>query len=238
MPITGGSNDGQLIEIILVNEDTGLSLPSGTQYIIVEGCGGGGGGGGTESTDPGFCAVGAGGGGGAFGKVQINVALSGSLALSCTIGYGGIGGGGNENGAPGGTTQLEGVFGLLLFPGGDGGVGSDATIVPPFSNVGAAGGVIPTLDLASSGWGQGFFMSRGTTGGSTQANSLTDGISGSGANGPYGAGGSGKAAFSSNGDDGTGYGSGGSGAYSLPNTVGTGQGGAGAQGFMLISCYR
>jgi len=224
-------NPGRLLGVLVVTASGAVSLPAGTNSIIVEGVGGGGGGGAADVTAAGEFSPGSGGGGGAWGKVRIATGLTSLVATIGAAGTGGVIGVNSGIGVAGGNTSLIGTFGSLLFPGGSGGIGSTPPFVPPAAVGGGAPGA-----LATQSGGTPMYLCSGDAGGLGQGLSPTNGFSGVGGNSPLGSGG-GEAGSSSDGANATGYGAGGGGALNVESQGTSRVGGNGTGGVLLISCY-
>ncbi len=223
-------NPGRLLGLLVVTASGSVSLPAGTNSIIVEGVGGGGGGGAAAATGAGEWAAGGGGGGGAWGKVRVTTGLTALVATIGAAGAGGVDGVAAGAGSAGGNTSLVGTFGTILFPGGSGGPGSPA-YTPPVSVGGGGAGA-----LATQSGGTTIFLSTGDPGGTSAGFTAGNGYSGAGSNSPYGAG-AGETGTSSDGGDASGYGTGGGGGLNVQSQVTARTGGDGRPGFLLISCY-
>ena len=225
------NNSGRFLGIVRVTASGSVSLPTGTNTIIVEGVGGGGGGGAAAVTGAGQFAAAGGGGGGGSGKFLIATGLTTLTATIGAAGAAGVIGVNGGNGGYGGDTTFAGGFGSILFPKGYGGSGS-AAFTPPFALGGGGGGGAP----AGVGSLTTVLANYGDPGGLGQAMNPSNGFSGVGGSSPLGTG-AGEAGTSSNGAAGSGYGAGGSGGLNVESQVVARTGGAGTPGVLIITCY-
>jgi glycyl-tRNA synthetase alpha subunit len=209
---------------LLISSQT---LTSGTTYtptsssvktIMVYMLGGGGGGGGVSAQNA-RCAAGSGGGSGSVCQFIITN-VSGTYAY--TIGAGGTAGASGSNGGNGGNTTFTKGSTVYTAYGGGGGYAMSAAISTSIQ-AGGAGGALSTNGDVNGGGGQGVAGIRLDG---------ANGLSGSGANSPYGGGGAGIGT-DVNANNATGYGAGGGGALSLSVTSPC-TGGTGAPGIIII----
>ena len=201
-----------------------ITLPTGTNKIIVDGVGGGGGSGSAPATTGSQTAGSAGGGSGAWGSFEVTTLTS----LAATIGAAGIAGiagaGGN-----GGNTVLTGTFGTITW---GGGMGSPEGVITTGAALqgGGSGGAVPTYSGATL-----IDCSAGEAGKISLVLSGTNAASGEGGGTPYGAGGA-PVGGSSPGTVGNGWGAGAGGALNLPSQSAV-NGAPGTAGGMIIRCY-
>lgn len=181
--------------------------------------GGGAGGGGATAAVSGA----AGGGGASGGFLEVSVAVTAGVALTCAIGASGIAGaaGANPGGAGGDTTLVVGAT-TYTTKGGPGGTAMAATVTILSALGGAPAAVSTNGDVNTGGEpGQHGFALTGLVG-----------VSGNGASSVLGSGGQGRITHGS-GATGLGYGSGGAGGLCL-NGGGNVAGGAGLPGVILV----
>lgn len=224
------NNSGRLLGIVKVTASGSVSLPAGTNTVIVEGAGGGGGGGAAATTASGEFSCGSGGGGAGTGKFLITSGLTSLVATIGAAGTGGVTGVNSGNGTDGGDTTLTGGFGGITFPKGYGGNGS-AAFNPPFALGGGGGGAAPAAIGATE-----ILAVLGDPGGLGSAFTVNNGYSGVGGSSPYGSGG-GEVGSSANGSVGSGFGAGGSGGLNIESQVTARTGGAGTPGVLIFTCY-
>ena len=211
-----------------------FTTPGTSTFIVPEGVfsisavlvGGGGGARGTSSAGDGTAGGGGGGGGLRFIK---SLFVTPGEALTVTVGAGGKGADGNNDGQPGGTSKIERDQNTLILAeggqggsttGGLGGAGSDLTQNIGGGN-GGQGGQGRNNGGGGGGAGAGGYSGNGGNGGSGN----TDGTPGTSGSGGGGAGGSGGRDASGSGGGVGILGEGPSGDYRTPEQGG--QGGSG-----------
>lgn len=207
--------------VINIYTSTGANTwtkPSGLKYVIVEVMGAGGGGGGENTT-----GAASGGGGGGYSKKIIPAATLGATETA-TVGSGGLGGVGDNDGVAGGTS----TFGAHAT--GNGGAGGLRTsgglrVLGGVGGTGTGG----TENISGQSGFDGYNLNISTV-------SLFSGIGG---NSYLGNGGQGFVTIPANagldGRNGTGYGGGGSGV--LATATGGTTGGNGANGIIIVTEY-
>ncbi len=208
------------VNIVHIKASGIYNRPDNVRAIFVLALAAGGGGGGVDG-DLSEVASAGGGGGGGFSHEFI---ASPDPSYTVTIGLGGVGGVGPNNGSTGGDT----LFGFALQPrGGLGGGGVFATATQD-AREGGDGGVSNLGDVFTDG------QPGGT--GITLNGSSGHGVSGYGASSQFGSGAPGLTSALSegkNGGDGSGFGSGGAGAFAR-NFNSNFSGGDGANGLIII----
>lgn len=166
-----------------------FTVPAGIYKILVKAWGGGGGGAGSALNH-----CGGGGGSGSYSESYLNVTPG--QVIACTIGAGGSGGTGANNGTAGGSTSFGayvtcggGLFGYANGTAGQGGpVGVGLYALPGLA--GQGGNLISSSSTGTSGGGYGAGYGLNNTGSSGVANTGSGGAGGTnGTDG--GAGGSG-----------------------------------------------
>lgn len=219
------SSAGRLIGVQTFSA-TGVYVPSpGMKYCIVEAVGGGGAGAGAGgASGAGNVSLGAPGTSGTYGRAFFTKAQIAD-AQNVTIGAGGASTSGGNGGA-GGTTSLGG---LLILPGGVGGLTLTNQTAPTVNGNGTTSGA------ASGTPGPNILSQPGSVGSITTA--ITSGIGQGGPGGfnPLGTGGYGSN-VNGPGASGTGFGSGGAGCF-VNASGGSIMGGAGRPGGMIITEY-
>ncbi|ROL82734.1 hypothetical protein BK636_10640 [Pseudomonas chlororaphis] len=196
-----------------------FTVPEGVTKIWLSGCAGGGGGG---ACPGGTSATSSGGGGGGAGQpvIRFPVSVTPGQVIPVVIGAAGVGANGAVLATSGGNTLVGTAGSLLSLSGGNGGASgvnlSGYVPGPPGGNGFPAGG--DATDVSPN---------------------TVAGIGGTGASGPFGAGGGISRSGTSSGVPGKpafGYGAGGSGAggYYIAGTGLAQPGGNGVPGFMLI----
>jgi hypothetical protein len=224
---TQSSVAGTLIGVQIFTTSSTYTPDTGTNSVIVEGCGGGGSGGGAAaSSATNNASLGSGGGAGGYFKVRLT---SGFSSATVTIGSGGAApSAGNNNGNAGGNTS----FGSAVT--GDGGSGGlSLGTGTGRADIGGTGGSVTVSS------GTQIAATQGYDGGNLFFSSSV-GWSGKGGDSTFGKGGQSIADTNSGstqaaGNAGQGYCSGGSGGISTTNASGTPQqGGAGANGILIV----
>ncbi|WIE51808.1 hypothetical protein [Pseudomonas sp. GM17] len=197
-----------------------FTVPEGVTKIWLSGCAGGGGGGSCPAGTTGSASGGSGGGAGQP-AIKVPVTVAPGQVIPITIGAAGVGGvSGVSNPTSGGNT-LVGVGGALLVLSGGG--------------AGNSGANLPVDRVAGPRGGEGFPAGGDATDSQAQ---VTAGLSGAGASGPFGGGGSACRYGTSGGyaaRDAYGFGAGGSGAggWYVSGALAV-SGGRGAPGLMII----
>ncbi|MCX9322018.1 phage tail protein [Escherichia coli] len=199
---------------------SGTYTPSpGVKKIIVEVLGGGGGGGGAQA-GAGFASFGAGGAAGSYAKGVFTDLLDSYLV---TIGAGGKGGGGTENGSPGGTSSLGS---LISASGGNPGqtiaAGTGPFIMGSLGTSGTVTGGNVISNPSQNTGGFGFRLSASVCSGGTGSDSI------------YGRGGDAASSTNRAGRNATGHGAGGGGARAVNQTGTPYKGGDGSDGIVII----
>ena len=209
-----------------------LIVPERVTTLYISGCAGGGGGGGGGSNNISNAAASCGAGGGAGESVlRLPVTVTPGQELKFLIGAGGIAGVGGTLGAnnatdggDGGNTIIDGVLTLRGGKGGERGLS-------------AAGGT-PAGGYGGAGWPAG---GSGSDGAVSSAGPGWGGLSGQGASGPFGGGGSSQRSgipatgLGANGISAHGYGAGGGGGGAAYHGSGSGgNGGKAAPGLLII----
>jgi fructose-specific component phosphotransferase system IIB-like protein len=207
----------------VLTSGTTYTPTAGAKYVDAILVGGGGGGGGVTGAN---ASVGAGGGGGSGAVLTVFTALTGAATYTIAIGAFGAGGSGTTPTAGTAGTATTLTIGATTYtaPGGSGGAqqtaGTAAAIV-----AGGAGAAVATGGTINLTGQSGYYGLR---------SSGTVGVSGRGADSPYGAGGASVTAAGA-GNAATGYGAGGSGGFSTANV--NRAGGNGAPGVIIITEY-
>ena len=207
----------------VLTSGTTYTPTAGAKYVDAILVGGGGGGGGVTGAN---ASVGAGGGGGSGAVLTVFTALTGAATYTIAIGALGAGGSGTTPTAGTAGTATTLTIGATTYtaPGGSGGTqqtaGTAAAIV-----AGGAGAAVATGGTINLTGQSGYYGLR---------SSGTVGVSGRGADSPYGAGGASVTAAGA-GNAATGYGAGGSGGFSTANV--NRAGGNGAPGVIIITEY-
>lgn len=153
------SGTGQIppTQYIVLKSGTAYSIPIGVSSVTVWAVGAGGGGAGSIAAD-----TTSGGGGGAGGLTWQSFTVQAGQAMSYSIGAGGVGGVGGNNGLPGGNTTIT-VNGITLV-----------------ANGGLGGWYNRSFTLNSGGW------SGGTSGAAGGSGGAASGDNGGGAGGAIG----------------------------------------------------
>ena len=163
-----------------------------------------------------------GGGGGAGGYRTSTQAMSAGVALTVTVGDGGVAGGNGDRGTSGNSSSISGTGLTTITSAGGGGGGGDA------------GSTIPGRDGGSGGGGSGYSSSAGDAGsGNTPSTSPSQGNDGGSniAGGVYGGGGGGGAGDTGNNSSNDNGATGGAGtASSITGSSVTRAGGGGGSG--------
>lgn len=216
------SSAGRLIGVQTFSA-TGVYVPSpGMKYCIVEAVGGGGAGAGAGgASGAGNVSLGAPGTSGTYGRAFFTKAQIAD-AQNVTIGAGGVPVQGG-NGGNGGSTRLGG---LIVLPGGVGGLTLTQQVAPTLNGNGTTSGAATGANIMSQ---------PGSVSSVTIALSQGTGTGGQGGNNPLGTGGYGSN-VNGTGAAGTGFGSGGSGCF-VNGAGGSIFGGSGAPGGMIITEY-
>ena len=218
--ITGGGGGGGVIKVnVQTFTSSGTYTPTVNMiYAWVQVVGGGGGAGGASIDGGDTAPSGSGGGGGLYASQVFSAATIG-VSQAVTIGTGGAGGIGQNDGVDGSTTS----FGALLTC--SGGVkGQYMRASGPVQEGGDGGQAhTGTPDYFSFGQGGQYAIN---VGGAV--------VSGSGGSTLLGLGGKARA-IAADGDSGAGYGSGGSGGIASSGVPATG--GAGADGIVIVTEY-
>lgn len=222
-----GFPTGTLINVQRFTSSGTYTPTTGTNSIIIYGCGGGGGGGGTGATSASQVAAGGAGSGGSWGISRITSVASQTV----TIGAAGAAGAAGANaGGTGGQTSI-GTY--LVCAGGLGGAAGTATAFANATITGAPGGQGSTATSS----GTLLYGSPGSVASYAHwAYNGTGFISSIGASGPFGSGGWSGNTASIAGSTGLGNGSGGSGALAGLSQSAL-AGGAGTAGIIIVYEY-
>lgn len=196
----GYSNTPRLMRApqIITASNAAFAHPTGTRFLVVEGCGGGGGGAGTAAAAG---ACGSGGNAGNWGTHTFPAPVSATSAV--TIGAAGTTGSAAAGGNGGNSTFTNNAITLTL-PGGIGGtlLAGLATVAAAVANAGNAAST--NADVGTVGQiGQQAYRNAAAT---------TAAIAGNGGSNPLGSGGLGFGGVTAVGKPATGFGGGGSGA--------------------------
>ena len=212
---------GRLIKTTALTSSSGtFTTTATTSTLYVRMVGGGGGGGGCSGLSSKLCAA---SGGASAAYLEKTISVSANTGYSYAVGSGGSGGIA-ANGSVGGNTHLVIGETTLQTNGGNYGYAQTASSVA-ITTLGGAGGA------AAYGGDIGV---QGTPGGGSICISATVGLSGAGAQSPFGGGGRSQVS-STNGGDAFGYGAGGGGSLSIGANNTTG--GAGGSGLIIIQEY-